>query len=681
MPTKLEDDDSPRRADDSGVMDFWGPLIENGLLGTSLEIQTSEGELRMLAMLATIARETRDSVIIIDRNLTIRWVNAASLQVTGHSACELLGRNVLEISKAFTTSPDTANAMLQQAKMGGRLATRAWTVKKNGDPFLAEFEILPYRDEKGQLVALIGISRDITAQHAAEQALRETAEHLLDAQDLAKVGSWRYIVDTREIRWSTQLFQMFARHPALPPPSFEEYLAYMEPAQRPLVLENVRKAVVDGTPYEMTFVITRGDGSKAHMYGRGHVRRDETGRVVELYGTTQDITSRVQAEKQHLELQARVASAQRLESLGLLAGGVAHDFNNLLMGVMMDASLLEREILPNTLGAEAIANIREAATRMADLTSQLLAYSGRGRFVKERIDPNRLVADVFEAFIQNLPNTVTPESRLTDTPTLVEIDPTQLRLVTSNLLDNAREALGDRPGRITLNTRVETTNTGAGVWVLEIIDTGAGMTEDVQRRIFEPFFSTKPNGRGLGLSTVHGLVQRGHGEIDVQSVSGLGTSMTVRLPTVDVVAKPVSNLVEQPSDVMPLRILIADDEAMVRRSLRRMLELNRTQVVEVGDGAAALEILAADGPPFDLALLDMVMPRMTGHDVLVEIRNRKLSTKVVLMSGYNDLDADRDGEHQTRDADARLQKPFAWDELKRVLNSLVHSAAPSFGDR
>jgi CheY-like chemotaxis protein len=156
--------------------------------------------------------------------------------------------------------------------------------------------------------------------------------------------------------------------------------------------------------------------------------------------------------------------------------------------------------------------------------------------------------------------------------------------------------------------------------------------------------------------------------------------MTVRLPTVDVVKKPVSKPIDQTSDVMPLRVLIADDEAMVRRSLRRMLELNRTQVVEVGDGAAALEMLAAAGPPFDIALLDMVMPRMTGHDVLVEIRNRKLSTKVVLMSGYNDLNPHGDDAQQTHDADARLQKPFAWDELKRVLNNLVHGDGPSFGD-
>lgn len=680
MPTKPDDSEQERESSEvSDAPDFWsGWGVARSGVGDSRQ-QVSERGLRMFA---TIARETRASVIVTDANLIIRWSNAAASELTGYSAEEFYGRNLLELNKGFSTDPAVAQAVLEHVKSGSRMASRGWTVKKNGEPLLVEFEMLPYCDENGQLVAIIGITRDVTAQAEAERTLRETAEHLLDAQDLAKVGSWRYFVDTREIRWSTQIFEAFGRNPELGTPSIDAYFNYLEPEFRPAFLQYLRNAVRNGTPYEVTFVVNREDGAKAHLLGRGKVRKDESGRVVELYGTTQDVTTRVLAEKERLELQARVASAQRLESLGLLAGGVAHDFNNLLMGVMMDASLLEREALPNTPMAEAIANIREAASRMADLTSQLLAYSGRGRFVSERIDPNRIVADSFESFQHDIPDSITLELELVDATLLVEIDPAQLRLVVTNLLTNAREALGDRPGRITLHTRLETTNTGSGVWALDIIDTGSGMTEDVQRRIFEPFFSTKPTGRGLGLSTVHGLVQRGHGTIDVHSFPGLGTSMTVRLPTVDIAAaKPVANPIDPAPETRPLRILIADDEAMVRRSLRRMLELNRTQVVEVGDGSAAIEMLSSDVPPFDVALLDIIMPRKTGYDVLAEIRNRKLPTKVVLMSGYNDLDPEGDGGHRAHEADARLQKPFAWDELKRVINSLIKDVVPAFGER
>lgn len=680
MPTKLDiPPQFPESAQSGSEEDFWKDWRSNANGTNGSAGVTSEREMRLLA---TIAREMRDSVIITDLNHIILWTNAAASRIIGYSQEEMRGRNLLELSQAFALAPDTATAHVEHMKTGERLASRAWTVKKNGAPLLAEFEILPYRDENQRLVALIGISRDVTAEVEAERTLRETAEHLLDAQELANIGSWRLFVDTQEVRWSTQVFQMFGRDPSGPPPTVDEYLDYMEPWQRPILVELIRKAIDHGMPLELTFIITRDDGTKVHLHGRGNVRRNESGRVVEIYGTTQDITARVQAEKERLELQARVASAQRLESLGLLAGGVAHDFNNLLMGVMMDAGLVEREVLPNSPMAEAIANIREAASRMAELTSQLLAYSGRGRFVSERIDPNRIVADVVESFMQDVPSNTTVELELADMAVLVEIDPTQLRLVVSNLLANAREALGERRGRITLSTGVETTNTGSGVWVFKIIDTGAGMTEDVQRRIFEPFFSTKPSGRGLGLSTVHGLVQRSHGTIDVQSVPGLGTSMTVRLPTVDIASiRPASTPMEGPSDSRPLRILIADDEAMVRRSLRRMLELNRAQVVEVGDGAAALEILTSSAHSFDVALLDIIMPKMTGYDVLAELRHRKLSTKVVLMSGYNDLDPESDAPNRRFDADARLQKPFAWDELKRVMNSLIQNAIPAFGER
>jgi len=680
VPTKL--DDFQQRPADSGAAepdDFWSGWSSEGNAAQRGGHEASERQMRLLA---TIARETQDCVIITDANLIVRWSNAAASSITGYSADEMRGRYLLEINKGFSTDPTIANALLEKVNAGSRMVARGWTAKKNGEPLLAEFEMLPYRDENNKLVAFIGITKDITAEAEAERSLREMAEHLLDAQELANVGSWRLFVDTQEVRWSKQVFQMFGRDPSRPPPTVEEYLTYMEPWQRPILLELIRKAIDYGAPHELTFIITRDDGKKAHLHARGKVRRNESGRVVEIYGTTQDITTRVQAEKERLELQARVASAQRLESLGLLAGGVAHDFNNLLMGVMMDAGLLEREVLPNTPMADAIANIREAATRMADLTSQLLAYSGRGRFVSERIDPNRIVADAFESFLHDAPKAIALELALGDATALVEIDPTQLRLVVSNLLANAREALGEQPGRITLSTGIESTNSGSGVWILTIIDSGTGMTEEVQRRIFEPFFSTKPSGRGLGLSTVHGLVQRSHGTIDVQSVPGLGTSMTVRLPTVDIAgAKQGSKPVESPSDTRPLRVLIADDEAMVRRSLRRMLELNRTQVVEVGDGAAALEILASDASPFDIALLDIIMPKMTGYDVLVEIRHRELPTKVVLMSGYNDLDPDGDASDRTLEADARLQKPFAWDELKRVMNSLIHNAIPAFNER
>lgn len=628
-----------------------------------------------------VARETSDSVIITDRNFIIEWTNEAAQRISGYSAEEMRGQNLLAIAKAFTMSPETATGMLTALPAGRRFTATAWTMRKNGERLLAEFEFIPYRDENGEVTAYIGITRDITARKLAEDALRESEEHLRNAQELGGFGSWRFLVDTGEMRCSAELFRIIGRPFTKPTPTFQECIDYMRPEDRQRMTEFSQRSIQNGMPSDAMFQITRDDGTIAHLHGRVNIRRDANGRVIELYGTTHDITARVLAEKERIDWEQRVAAAQRLESLGLLAGGIAHDFNNLLMGVMMDASLLEREALPTTSIAEAVVNIQEAAARMAELTNQLLVYAGRGRFVNERIDPNEVVTDLLESLQRNLNPGTSFESEITSESATIAIDSNQLRQVVTNLVLNASDALDGRPGTITLRTRVEQTGSDARMWVLEVIDSGAGIPEDVQRRIFEPFFTTKQTGRGLGLSTAHGLVQRSKGTIDVQSAIGYGTMFFVRLPLVNELPPSTQFREHSHPEPRPLRILIADDEAMVRRSLRRMLELNRAYVVEVGDGAAAIEALSNTTEPFDIALLDIVMPKMSGYDVLVEVRARRLSTKIILMSGYDKLEHVANAKLSGQHADAILQKPFAWDELKRLLQAVSRQAHPAVGEK
>lgn len=651
-------------------------LATNRTAGQTGEIdkcaRTGDAELRKLAM---VARETSDSIIITDRNFNIEWTNDAAHRVSGYSAEDMRGQNLLVIAKASTMSPNVAARMLIDLPEGKRFAATTWTARKNGERLLAEFEIIPYRDENGEIAAYIEITRDITARRLAEDALRESEEHLRDAQEISGCGSWRFLVDINELRWSPQLLRVYGRPAGRASPTTEEFLRYLKPEDREKLETCIQRAIQFGEPYQLTYQITRDDSAIAHLHSRGNVRRDATGRVIELYGTTQDVTERVLAEKERLELHERLATSQRLESLGLLAGGIAHDFNNLLMGVMMDASLLEREAVPKSSVAEAVANILETATRMAELTNQLLAYAGRGRFVVERIDPNIVVANVLESLRKNVNPAVAIELESMRDPATIAIDSSQLRQVVTNLVLNASEALDGRVGKIVIRTRVEKTGVDIKTWILEVSDSGAGIPEDIQRRIFEPFFTTKESGRGLGLSTVHGLVQRSKGTIDVQSTMGRGTTFTVRLPMAKEMASATYLRAAISTESRPLRILVADDEAMVRRSLRRMLELNRAQVVEVGDGAAAVEAMNNNSEPFDIALLDIVMPRMTGYDVLSEVRTRQLPTKVILMSGYDKLEHVANAKITGHHADAILQKPFAWDELKRLLQVVSQQPA------
>lgn len=632
----------------------------------------SDGARNMdLSKLAVVARETSDCVIITDTNFIVEWSNPASTRISGYSAEELRGRNLLEVAHAFTLAPEMAAKMISALAGGQPFSSRAWTLRKSGDRLHADFEVFPYRNAQGELAAFIGITRDITGQTLAEQALRESEEQLRDAQTLAGFGSWRYIVDTQELRWSEQIFRAFGRPIAKGPPTFDEFMAYLHPNDRDELSACIRRAMHEDKPYEVHYQITRDDGVIAHMHARGNPRHDATGRIVELHGTIQDVTTRVRAEKERLDLHVQLASAQRLESLGLLAGGFAHDFNNLLMGLLMNASVLAREITPKPAIVEAVNNIQDAVARMAELTNQLLAYAGRGRFVAERIDPNEAVAQELESLRGQLSKDTRLELDMQEKQSRVEIDPVQLRHMVGNLFMNAVDALENRAGTITIRTRSEKTDSGRAFWVFEITDSGVGMTEEVQRRAFEPFFTTKKMGRGLGLSTVHGLVQRSRGDIALRSTVGGGTTFTIRLPWVAEVTSKCDIHFSRPRELEPLRILLADDEATVRRSLRRMLELHRTNVTEAADGAAALEALNDKDEPFDVALLDILMPRMTGYDVLAEMRKRRLPTKIILMSGFDNIDDLAGVKAPVDNADATLQKPFTWEQLKQVLQHVL----------
>ena len=630
--------------------------------------------------LALVANETSDSVIITDCDFIVQWSNAATRRITGYSSEELHGRDLLEITHAETLVPDMVARMRVDLRAGRRFSAIAWAKRENGEPMLTDFEVFPYRNDAGELTAYIGITRDITEKAVAEQALRASEEHFRDAQKLAGVGSWRFILDKNEIHWSEEIYRAFGRNVADGPPTLDEYFAYMRPADGAQHRETVARALQYGEPYESAYTIDRSDGTRATVVCRGNVRRDETGRIIELYGTTQDVTAREAAEQERLQLQARLAEAHRFESLSRLAGGIAHDFNNLLMGVMMDASVLEREVASNARVAEAAASLRHAAQRMAERTNQLLAYAGRGRFVAERINPNELAAHELKSLQQTLPPATEFEARISAVPATVEIDSNQLRGALMNLISNAVDALEGRPGKISVRTAIESLGTEAAMWVLEVSDSGVGMTEETRQRVFEPFFTTKEIGRGLGLSTVHGIVQRSGGNIEIRSSLNAGTTFMVRLP-LKTTTSDFSMRAPAPAENRPLRILVADDEALVRRGLRRMLELDQATVVDVSDGAAAIEVIQKADVPFDIALVDVMMPKKTGYDILAEMRTRNLPTKIILMSGFNDIDELANAKATGYHADAMLQKPFAWDELKQTVHRVMQWDTSLFPDK
>ena len=392
-----------------------------------------------------------------------------------------------------------------------------------------------------------------------------------------------------------------------------------------------------------------------------------------------------QAEEQRQQLERKMLETQKLESLGVLAGGIAHDFNNLLAVILGNINVAQIEVGSNHPAAHSIQQAETATRRAADLTHQMLAYTGKGQFVTQRIDINRMIGELSQLLTASMPKHVQFSYDLAvDLPEL-EGDATQLRQVCMNLIINAAEAIGDRTGHVTVHTllaevdatlalsAVHGTELQAGSYIaIEVSDNGCGMDAVTIAKIFEPFFSTKFTGRGLGLAAVLGIVRSHHGAVRVTSEPGVGTTFRVLLPPAQRIAEAATsdNRAEAQHHWQGQgTILVVDDEPAVRDLIARMIEKFGFTPLLASDGIEALERFYEHAPNLAAVLLDLTMPQMHGHDVLQHMHDFNPAVPVILMSGYNEQEtgAFSDAAHTGR----FLHKPFRLADVRTVLQQVT----------
>jgi signal transduction histidine kinase/CheY-like chemotaxis protein len=423
--------------------------------------------------------------------------------------------------------------------------------------------------------------------------------------------------------------------------------------------------------------------STAPIWGDGNI----AGAVM----VVRDLTEQRRTEATQQENAEALQQSQKLESIGVLAGGIAHDFNNLLTGIMGNAGLARRAIVAGRSehAASLLHDVLAASERAADLTRQLLAYAGKGRFVIQPVDVCKLVSEVSSLIRASISKKITLVVDVPDEAILVEADRAQLQQLVMNLVINGGEAIGDQPGTLTVRIRTESfverrerprtegfpITTGDYVRI-DVTDTGAGMDAETRNRIFEPFFTTKFLGRGLGLSAALGIVRGHRGAISVKSQPGQGTAFTILLPVPRETRRPErsSGHIRVEQDFQGAgTILIVDDEEAVRTLAASVLEDAGYTAELARDGAEAVEKLRQLGDQVRLILLDLTMPILGGAEAATELRRLAPDIPIVAMSGYGDIEVmQRFSEAGVNDF---LPKPFTPDQLASKVRGALESEA------
>lgn len=422
----------------------------------------------------------------------------------------------------------------------------------------------------------------------------------------------------------------------------------------------------------------------AHSFRLRTLRELESTRAL-----AQEMELRKRAEEERNRLERELQHAEKLKSLGLLAGGIAHDFNNVLVPVLgnIDLALSEPGLSPSA--RKYLEDVSDAAERATELTRQMLAYSGKGKFVVAPIDLSWAVQEMARLLEASISKKITVEYELAEDLPAVEADAAQLGQVIMNLAINASEAIGDQRGSVTLRTGTSELSAAqladayskeplpSGRYVyLEVSDTGSGMDADAQKKAFDPFFTTKSTGRGLGLAAVSGIVRGHHGAIKFDTKSEQGTTFTVFFPAC---GKPFARKREaspvEPSWRGSGTVLVVDDDESVRSLAKNVLQKAGIRILVAADGVEAVEVFQDHRAEVVLVVLDLTMRNRSGEETLRELRRMQPEVKVIVSSGYTaeDVSTQLAGE----DAVVFLQKPYKPAQLLDAVRRLQRAPRSS----
>ena len=531
--------------------------------------------------------------------------------------------------------------------------------------------------------------RAVRAMEALTKSEEKYRIAALTASDL--ISEWS--PDTDEVVWLGDIDAVIGSAPQTRPTTMGAWISLIHPDDRERMAATYRSQGDCATASTVNYRIKHLAHGWRHFSERTTTIKAKNGGSKVLRACN-DITREKNAEEERIKFELRMQHAQKLESLGIIAGGIAHDFNNILMAVLGHADIAQEEIGENPVAKKSIGNIITAGKRATELAQQLLVYSGKGEVKIHAIDINQLVSEMMNLIQVSISKKVHTSFRPgTHTPP-VRGNQSQLRQVILNLLTNASQAIGNTSGKVFLTTgKIFCTHNDLSAYsmptrpgvdlplpettytFIDIEDTGCGMDETTKEKLFDPFYTTKKTGTGLGMAAVLGILRQHRGTMTIESAPGKGTRIRVLLPS----AAPALKTHKKPaleSKPMPMPhngglILIADDEDPVRKISQRMVEKLGFSVITACDGNEAVAIYEDRQHEIQGVILDMTMPGLNGREALDRIQRINPSVKAIIASGYGSSPSESaDGEHPPSRC-GYLQKPYQIAELRQVLQKIL----------
>jgi two-component system, cell cycle sensor histidine kinase and response regulator CckA len=633
-----------------------------------------------LELYRSMVRASPDAITATDLEGRITAVSQRTVELQrGIDEADLLGRSAFDFIAPEEHERALANLALTLER--GVIGPVEYTmVRRDGSTFSGELCAASVHDRDGKVSGFVATVRDITEKKLAQLALAESEARYRTLVELSpdpvlilEGASFRYVNDaftqlfgyTRaDVKAGLSFFDLVPEHEDAGVRA--RYAARMAGQDLPATYQlDVRAKDGRLIPCETSARLIQFESSPADLV------------------IVRDLTERARAAEQQRRLDARLQQAQKLESLGLLAGGVAHDFNNLLMAILGNVTLLRHELPPTLACTEGLSTIETTAQRASELCQQLLAYAGRRAPKTERIDLGALVSETVRLLVAALPRNARMVQELDDGLPTIVADATQLRQAIMNLVMNAADAVGKEEGVVTVRTGYAECDArflaehaidseakpGSYVYV-EVADTGAGMAPSTLERAFEPFFTTKTMGRGLGLVSVRGCLRAHRAALEVKTARGRGSTFRLLFPT-EQTGPRATKLVEAEAPRTPARglILVVDDEPLVRNVIAAVARSDGYDVLTAAEGVEALTHFRAHQPKIVALVVDMQMPLMSGVQVVRAIRELSPDMPALLTSGQYDHDLGQLPSHGP--ATQFIQKPFTSELLLTSLSRVL----------